>query len=153
MPASSLTELTELPVLNEVPFILSLTRTEWRLILVKLSGRIFSCASLHHMLISVPLWGHDYQNCNYSFVIRIHSYLTGVISVLATVRQFNDLGHPLCRNLRDGDWLMDYTVSRLLPFVGTRQVSTHWAWLVPSRLRAITLHEHGEIGISALPRQ
>ena len=62
-----------------------------------------------------------------SFMIRIHSYLTGVISVLANVRQFNDLGHPLCRNLRDGDWLMDYTVSRLLPFVGTRQVSTHWA--------------------------
>ena len=50
-------------------------------------------------------------------------YETGVISVLANVRQFDDLGHPLCRNLRDGDWMMDYTVARLLPFVGTRQVS------------------------------
>lgn len=49
--------------------------------------------------------------------------LTGVISVLTNVRQFNDLAHPLCRNLRDGDWLMDYVVARLLPCVGTRQVS------------------------------
>jgi len=49
--------------------------------------------------------------------------LTGVISVLANVRQFNDLAHPLCRNLRDGDWMMGYVVARLLPFVGTRQVS------------------------------
>ena len=46
-----------------------------------------------------------------------------MISVLANVRQFNDLAHPLCRNLRDGDWMMDYVVARLLPFVGTRQVS------------------------------
>ena len=50
-------------------------------------------------------------------------FLTGIISVLANVRQFNDLAHPLCRNLRDGDWMMDYVVARLLPFVGTRQVS------------------------------
>ena len=47
----------------------------------------------------------------------------GVISVLANVRQFNDLAHPLCRNLRDGDWMMDYVVARLMPFIGTRQVS------------------------------
>lgn len=56
----------------------------------------------------------------------VYCGLQGVISVLANVRQFNDLGHPLCRNLRDGDWLMDYTVSRLLPFVGTRQLGV---WL------------------------
>ena len=43
--------------------------------------------------------------------------------MLANVRPLNDLAHPLCRNLRDGDWMMDYTVGRLLPFVGTRQVS------------------------------
>ena len=56
-------------------------------------------------------------------IIIFYSLLTGVISVLANVRQFNDLAHPLCRNLRDGDWMMDYVVARFLPFVGTRQVS------------------------------
>lgn len=25
----------------------------------------------------------------------------------------NDLGHPLCNNLREGNWLLDYTVNRL----------------------------------------
>ena len=43
--------------------------------------------------------------------------------MLANVRPFDDLAHPLCRNLRDGNWLLDYVVGRLLPFVGTRQVS------------------------------
>ena len=50
-------------------------------------------------------------------------YPTGVISVLANVRPFDDLAHPLCRNLRDGNWMLDYVVERLRAFVGTRQVS------------------------------
>ena len=45
--------------------------------------------------------------------------------MLANVRPFDDLAHPLCRNLRDGNWLLDYVVGRLLPFVGTRQVSEY----------------------------
>lgn len=56
----------------------------------------------------------------------VYCGLQGVISVLANVRQFNDLAHPLCRNLRDGDWMMDYVVARFLPFVGTRQLGV---WL------------------------
>ncbi|CAL8347014.1 unnamed protein product [Merluccius merluccius] len=40
--------------------------------------------------------------------------LQGLISVLAEVRPNNDLGHPVCVNLRQGDWLLDYISSRLV---------------------------------------
>lgn len=32
---------------------------------------------------------------------------------MASIVQSNDLGHPLCSNLREGPWLCEYTVSRL----------------------------------------
>lgn len=38
----------------------------------------------------------------------------GLISVFANVRPSNDLGHPVCANLRQGDWLIDYVSNRLL---------------------------------------
>ncbi|KAI9217444.1 glucanotransferase domain of glycogen debranching enzyme-domain-containing protein [Blastocladiella britannica] len=37
----------------------------------------------------------------------------GIASVLRPIMQKNDLGHALCSNLREGPWLMDYTVNRL----------------------------------------
>ncbi|KAK8737367.1 hypothetical protein OTU49_004452 [Cherax quadricarinatus] len=43
----------------------------------------------------------------------VYCGLQGVISVLSEIRVLNDLGHPLCGNLRDGDWLPDYIVARL----------------------------------------
>lgn len=39
--------------------------------------------------------------------------LQGIASIFDKIRANNDLGHPVCRNLRDGDWLMDYISSRL----------------------------------------
>ncbi|XP_035827253.1 glycogen debranching enzyme [Aplysia californica] len=43
----------------------------------------------------------------------VYCGLRGILSMLASIRPVNDLGHPLCGNLRDGDWLADYTANRL----------------------------------------
>lgn len=49
-------------------------------------------------------------------------FLVGVVSPLSTIAPVNDLGHPLCANLRNGHWLMDYIASRLKNYPGTKQL-------------------------------
>jgi glycogen debranching enzyme len=39
--------------------------------------------------------------------------LEGWMSLLRAVMRYNDLGHPLCENLRKGTWALDYTLLRL----------------------------------------
>lgn len=39
--------------------------------------------------------------------------IQGVVSLLQTIIKNNDLGHPLCQNLREGNWMMQYTIERL----------------------------------------
>lgn len=43
----------------------------------------------------------------------VYAGLQGAASLLADVAPADDLGHPLCDNLRAGDWLPDYTWRRL----------------------------------------
>ncbi|KAI4806376.1 hypothetical protein KUCAC02_017203 [Chaenocephalus aceratus] len=52
--------------------------------------------------------------------------LQGLMSVLAEIRPKNDLGHPLCDNLRQGDWMMDYVSNRLLAKEGALGEVGHW---------------------------
>ncbi|MGH0155090.1 UNVERIFIED_CONTAM: hypothetical protein FKN15_038767 [Acipenser sinensis] len=40
--------------------------------------------------------------------------LQGLMTVMADIRPKNDLGHPLCDNLRSGDWMMEYISNRLI---------------------------------------
>ena len=54
---------------------------------------------------------------------EIYVYVSGVMSVLGELRPSNDLGHPLCQNLRDGPWLMDYMSERLKTITNTFHVS------------------------------
>lgn len=58
----------------------------------------------------------------YSVIMLFFFFSIGVINILSPIRRNNDLGHPFCDNLRKGDWLMDYTVSRLTRYNGTRPV-------------------------------
>lgn len=62
---------------------------------------------------------------------RQHYTLAGVVSVLSEIRVINDLGHPLCGNLRDGDWLPDYIVGRLKLEPSTQRLA---GWLEVRRL-------------------
>ncbi|CAB3220014.1 unnamed protein product, partial [Arctia plantaginis] len=43
----------------------------------------------------------------------VYAGLQGVASLLSTVTPSDDLGHPLCDNLRAGDWLAEYLWRRL----------------------------------------
>ncbi|CAJ0919676.1 unnamed protein product, partial [Mesorhabditis belari] len=43
----------------------------------------------------------------------VYCGLQGIIPLLKRIRENNDLGHPICQNLRDGTWLADYMVNRL----------------------------------------
>ena len=45
------------------------------------------------------------------------------MSILSSVRDSNDLGHPICDNLRQGDWMAGYTVDRLKRYRGTTQLA------------------------------
>lgn len=56
----------------------------------------------------------------------VYCGLQGVISPLSEIAPNNDLGHPLCNNLREGNWLMDYIYGRLEHHAGTKSLSN---WL------------------------
>lgn len=54
----------------------------------------------------------------------VYAGLQGVVSVLEKVRASKDMGHSLCTNLRNGNWLMDYIVSRFDGDVASKAVET-----------------------------
>lgn len=39
--------------------------------------------------------------------------IKGIEPILSHIRITNDLGHPVCNNIREGNWLIEYAVSRL----------------------------------------
>lgn len=52
----------------------------------------------------------------------VYCGLQGILSMMKWVRDNNDLGHPLCDNLRAGDWMAGYLANRLKLRAGTKQV-------------------------------
>lgn len=52
----------------------------------------------------------------------IYCGFQGVMSLLSEVRPKNDLGHPLCDNLRQGNWLPEYICNRLIMYEGTSKL-------------------------------
>lgn len=52
-----------------------------------------------------------------------YSGLQGFISLLSEIRPNNDLGHPLCNNLREGNWMIDYIWQRLEKYPNLSELS------------------------------
>jgi glycogen debranching enzyme len=52
---------------------------------------------------------YDIPNCG----PLVYAGLQGWWSLLENIIKHNDLGHPLCANLRDGQWAIDYIVGRM----------------------------------------
>lgn len=93
----------------------------------------------------------------------VYAGLQGVISLLSEITPNDDLGHPLCDNLRAGDWLMDYTCARLerdprLAAVAAkyreafRPISALPRFLVPAYFAAAAGALHGALVAAALRR-
>ena len=59
----------------------------------------------------------------------VYAGLQGWWSILKDIVKTNNLGHPLCQHLRDGQWALDYIVGRM------ERVSNEWA---DDRLQAPT---------------
>uniref|UniRef100_A0A5S6R4Q9 Glycogen debranching enzyme n=1 Tax=Trichuris muris TaxID=70415 RepID=A0A5S6R4Q9_TRIMR len=57
----------------------------------------------------------------------VYCGLQGLMHHLARIRRDNDLGHPLCENLRKGDWMADYVTNRLLAREGTKELGNWFA--------------------------
>lgn len=49
--------------------------------------------------------GFDVYNVP-NFGTLVYCGLQGFISPFSTIRPANDLGHPICGNLRDGNWMI-----------------------------------------------
>ncbi|CAN6674729.1 glycogen debranching enzyme [Trichomonascus vanleenenianus] len=69
--------------------------------------------------------------------------LQGWISPLVQMVSKNDMGHPICQNLRDGKWALDYIVDRLRAYVDEYPNLTpliDWLQVRVDRLKKIPPH-------------
>ncbi|XP_068144512.1 glycogen debranching enzyme [Drosophila tropicalis] len=82
-----------------------------KLDLPSLSPAIFSCDQEERDL-GLGSTAYDIPN----FGPLVYCGLQGFVSLLTEISPHNDLGHPLCNNLRDGNWMMDYIADRLNNF-------------------------------------
>ncbi|KHN79226.1 Glycogen debranching enzyme [Toxocara canis] len=67
----------------------------------------------------------DYGTGSYNipnFGSFVYCGFQGLMPVLNRIRENNDLGHPLCCNLRDGVWLCEYIVNRLTRYEPTKEL-------------------------------
>lgn len=85
----------------------------------------------------------------------------GFVSVLTEIAPNNDLGHPFCNNLRQGDWMIDYIHQRIAKSSNTATLSKWFAdntnalkqiprYLIPSYFDVILTGVHQLLVDSAI---
>ena len=83
--------------------------------------------------------------------------------MIKPIRDSNDLGHPLCDNLRSGNWLLGYTAERLKLRPSTREIgeiisgvfhhlSVLPRYLLPCYFDGVVTLMYEEIISSSLPK-
>ncbi|XP_034479824.1 glycogen debranching enzyme isoform X4 [Drosophila innubila] len=92
-----------------------------KLDLPALSRALFCCDQEERDL---GLGGSAYDIPNFGPIV--YCGLQGFVSLLTEISPRDDLGHPLCNNLRDGNWMMDYIADRLNNFEDLKPLSV---WL------------------------
>ncbi|XP_065200578.1 glycogen debranching enzyme isoform X2 [Planococcus citri] len=94
-------KLNQLPNLDEIKKPLTLS---------DLNKILYCCDSEDGGVYNVP-----------NFSPFVYCGLQGLLSAMDTIAFNNDLGHPICQNLREGDWMIDYTINRLKTKPGTKK--------------------------------
>ncbi|XP_017867030.1 PREDICTED: glycogen debranching enzyme isoform X1 [Drosophila arizonae] len=90
-----------------------------KLDLTALSRALFSCDQEERDM-GLGCSAYDIPN----FGPIVYCGLQGFVSLLTEISPRDDLGHPLCNNLRDGNWMMDYIADRLNNFNDLKPLST-----------------------------
>ncbi|KAJ1919203.1 bifunctional 4-alpha-glucanotransferase/amylo-alpha-1,6-glucosidase [Mycoemilia scoparia] len=77
-----------------------------------LNAVLYRCSSEEHDTVGTGIYEIP------SFASLPYAGLQGWMSYLSKIVSSNDLGHPICDNLRQGHWALDYTVNRLDSYKG-----------------------------------
>lgn len=77
--------------------------------MVDLNFVLYRCEPEEHDFLGADDGVYNIPNCG----TLVYAGLQGWWSILKDVIRNNDLGHPLCDHLREGQWALDWIVSRL----------------------------------------
>uniref|UniRef100_A0A8D8RVX4 Glycogen debranching enzyme n=1 Tax=Cacopsylla melanoneura TaxID=428564 RepID=A0A8D8RVX4_9HEMI len=88
--------------LSKLSLVFDFSHNVTSLSLSDLNKVLYCCGEEDGGTYNVPNYGH-----------LVYCGLQGILSLMSDVSRTNDLGHPVCANLRDGPWLMQYLSTRL----------------------------------------